>query len=124
MFEDLETQGARRAVWFTLGGAMLMVSCYWGFRYFVHIAAYAVDVGTPTSRDAVGHAGAPLALGLTAGMVLFYMGTVRLLVGPKIDAIDIRRLTAPGLLYALGFAGCVGLVAWLVVGFFKIDLFG
>ncbi|PRQ08528.1 hypothetical protein [Enhygromyxa salina] len=124
MFADLETKGARKAVWFTLGGAMLMVACYWGLRYFVHAAAGAVDVGARSSGDAIGHAGAPLALGLTLGMVLFYMGAVRLVVGPKIDAIEFKRLTAAGLVYALGFAVCVGLVGWLVVGFFGLDPFG
>jgi hypothetical protein len=111
-------------VWFTLGGAMLMVGCYFGFRYFVHFAAEAVDISTRSSRNAVGSAGAPLALGLTLGMVLFYMGAVRLLVGPQIDAIDVKRLTVPGLLYALGFAACLTAVAWLVVGYFEFDPFG
>lgn len=127
MFEDLETKGARRAVWFTLGGAVLMVMCYWGFRYFVDFAAQNLDISTRSSRNAVGSAGAPLALGLTLGMVLFYMGAIRLLVGPKIDKIDkidVKRLTGPGLLYALGFAVCLSLVGWLVVGHFGLDPFG
>jgi hypothetical protein len=111
MFQDLETKSARRAVWFTLGGAILMVVCYWGFRYFVDIAA-------------VGSAGAPLAIGLTLGMVLFYKGAVRLLIGPKIDAIEVKHHGLLALLYTLGLALCLGSVGWLVVGYFGLDPFG
>ena len=124
MFEDLETKSARRAVWFTLGGAMLMVSGYWGLRYFTHIVANSLTTGAPPAHDAIGAVGAPLALGLSFGMALFYMGAARLLIGPRLDELDVKRLTAPGLLYALGFAACLAAVGWLVVGHFGLDPFG
>jgi hypothetical protein len=54
-------------------------------------------------------------MGLPIGMVLIYVGLTKILVGARADRIAFGRVTLPGLLYLLGFAGTILLAILAII---------
>ena len=60
-----------------------------------------------------------LALGAVSGLVMAYNGAWRLALGARMRAIDFERITALGLLFALGFAALIAAGLYVAFGVFK-----
>jgi len=107
-----------------IGGPLLAVASYYAIRYFAEATPKDVDLNNRTTRQNIGLLGAPFALGLALGIVLAYMGAVRLAVGRRMDELDFGSITPLGLLYALGFAGVFALAGWILLIKMQFDPFG
>lgn len=68
--------------------------------------------------------GALPALGMAGGMVLAYVGAVRVVLGDRVAGLDMTRITPAGAAYAAGFAATLVAAIWIGVSVFDMNPFG
>ena len=113
-----------RGLVYLVGGVVLAVVCALVLRSFAETAAAAgVDVSDDRQAEGIGLLGAPLSFGMAGGIVLVYLGLVKVLLGARTDRLEWDRITGVGLLYILGFIGALVLTGYVALVRWRLHIF-